>query len=49
MTTTLMNAEIHPTVEVTERTDGHFIPFMVGLIIAVASALAFIALTGAPH
>ncbi len=49
MTTAFMNAEFHPTVEVTERTDGHFMPFMVGLIMFVASALAFVAMTGVPH
>ena len=49
MTTAFMNAEFHPTVEVTERTDGHFKPFMVGLIMFFASALAFVAMTGAPH
>ncbi len=48
MTTAFMNTAFHPTVEVTERTDGHFMPFMVGLIMFVASALAFVVLTGVP-
>ncbi len=49
MTTMFMTTGAHPTVEVTERTDGHFMPFMVGVVIFLASALAFIAMTGVPQ
>ena len=39
----------HPWVEVTERTDGHAMPFLIGVALFVASATIAILLTGLPH
>ncbi|MGE0415251.1 MAG: hypothetical protein AB7O80_00480 [Acetobacteraceae bacterium] len=49
MTTTHMHAEATPTIRVTERSDGHFLPFVVGVAIFAVSAIVSILLTGAPH
>ncbi|MGE0223440.1 MAG: hypothetical protein AB7F35_04045 [Acetobacteraceae bacterium] len=49
MTTIPMNATWVPTVEVTERSDGHFLPFVVGVAIFAVSAIVAIMMTGLPH
>ncbi len=49
MTTPSTHAELTPTVHVTERSDGHFLPFVVGIAIFAISAIVSILLTGAPQ
>ena len=49
MTTTHASAEAHPWVEVTERSDGHFLPFVTGVLFFVVTAGAAILVSGLPH
>ena len=48
MSTTTMTDYMHPTIEVTERTDGHFMPFVVAMLMLVIAASTFIAISGLP-
>ena len=49
MTTVPMHAELTPTVRVTERSDGHFLPFVVGVVLFAVTAIVAIMISGAPH
>jgi hypothetical protein len=49
MTTIPMNAPLTPTIEVTERSDGHFLPFVAGVAIFAVAAIVSILATGLPH
>lgn len=49
MTTAHMSTDTHPWVEVTERSDGHVMPFLTGVLLFVASAVLSILATGLPH
>ena len=48
MTTALLPAYMHPTVEVTEPSDGHWLPFTIAVLIFALSSLGSIWLTGLP-
>lgn len=39
----------HPWIEVTEPSDGHFLPFVVGVVLFAVSAIVSILATGLPH
>jgi len=39
----------HPWVEVTERTDGHLMPFVTGVLMFTVAAIVSILLTGLPQ
>ncbi len=49
MTTVPMHADLSPTVRVTERSDGHFLPFVIGIALAVGSTVVSILMTGLPQ
>ena len=49
MTTLPMDTHHVPTVEVTERSDGHVMPFLVGMILVLVSGIVSIMATGLPH
>jgi len=38
-----------PTVEVTERSDGHFLPFVVGVVLFLVSTIGSVLVVGLPH
>lgn len=43
------DAHPHPWIEVTERSDGHVMPFATGVLLFLASAVLSILLTGLPQ
>jgi len=49
MTTAHATAGSHPWVEVTERSDGHVMPFLTGIVLFVATAVISILLSGLPY
>jgi len=49
MTTIPMHAELTPTVRVTERSDGHFMPFVFGVGLAAVTMVLSLLVTGLPH
>lgn len=49
MTTTHMTSDARPWIEVTERSDGHFLPFVTGVLLFAVSGIVSILLTGLPH
>jgi len=49
MTTAHMTTETHPWIEVTERSDGHAMPFLTGILLFVATAVLSVFLSGLPH
>ena len=49
MTTMQRTDRAQPWVEVTERSDGHFLPFLTGVLLFVVAAVVSIVITGLPH
>ena len=49
MSSTTMSAHHAPTVEVTERSDGHFLPFVVGVVLFLVAAIGAVLVAGVPH
>ena len=49
MTTAQITAHEVPWIEVTERSDGHFLPFITAMIFFTVSAIVSIMATGLPH
>ena len=49
MTTVLLPGYMHPTMEVTERSEGHVLPFVVAVVIFLAVSVISIWATGMPH
>ncbi len=49
MTTMQLTDRAQPWVEVTERSDGHFLPFLTGVLLFVVAAVVSIVITGLPH
>lgn len=48
MTTAILPEGYHPTIEVTEPSDGHAMPFAVGIILFIVSAIVSVWLSGPP-
>ena len=40
---------LSPTIEVTERSDGHLMPFLVAVALFLASTVISLLITGLPH
>lgn len=49
MTTALLPAYMHPTIEITESSQGHVLPFIVAVAIFLASTVVSVWATGMPH
>ena len=49
MTTMQMTAHDSPWIEVTERSDGHFLPFITAMILFAVSAIVSVMATGLPY
>ena len=49
MSSATMSGYHAPTVEVTEPSDGHFLPFVVGIVLFLVSTIGSVMVVGLPH
>lgn len=49
MTTMQLTSGAQPWVEVTERSDGHVLPFLTGMLLFAVTVIVSIAITGFPY
>jgi hypothetical protein len=49
VSSTTLSGFYAPTVEVIERSDGHFLPFIVAVVLFLVSAIASIGIAGLPQ
>ncbi len=49
MTTMHLTDRAQPWVEVTERSDGHVLPFLTGVLLFAVTAVVSIVISGLPH
>lgn len=49
MSASTMSRHFAPSMEITERSDGHLLPFLVGVAMFLVSAIASIMVAGLPH
>lgn len=49
MTTMPLTDRAQPWVEVTERSDGHFLPFLTGVLLFAVTAVVSIVMSGLPY
>jgi hypothetical protein len=48
MTTAVLPEGVHPTIEVTEPSSGHVVPFLVAAIMFLAGCVATVLIAGPP-
>ena len=49
MTSAILPAGVHPTIEVTEQSNGHVVPFLVAIVLFLVSTIVSIWIAGPPH